>query len=364
MSEPAREWPVWWPVGPQLSVSEAGKLGDALSAGDGESQGIYPLTQHPGWLAKIYKKPQSPNEIARLDWLISVPDRASSGDRELLRRNTCWPVARLTDDFGRGVGCVLPVAPEKYRGRIGAAEPRYLEVDLLAKPDDFLRRRRMQVPSWYDRVRVCECITAIGSVLERHSLVYSDWSYSNAFWCPADNSVYLIDVDGVAYRAKPNLSQPNWDDPLTSGPAPADMYTDRYRIALLVARCLTGERDHDRAVHGVARTAGGGVTDLLLDVLLAVERVRRPPVSALHAALTGLPYVRVPLHRRPMPPPPSSAPRRQHPGPRYQPPVSPVARPPAPVPAPVAKGLPAGQVVLMIVMALVVFVICMALVLP
>src|SRR4051794_18459570 len=166
MSEPARAWPAWWPVGPQLSVGEVGKLGDALSAGDGESRGIYPLTRYPGWLAKIYKTPQSSYEMARLDWLISVPDHASAGDRDLIRRNTCWPVARLTDDFGHGVGCVLPMAAEKYRVRIAGDEPRYLEVDLLAKPDDFLRRRGMRVPTWSDRVKACEGITAIGSVLE------------------------------------------------------------------------------------------------------------------------------------------------------------------------------------------------------
>ncbi|MEV6494842.1 hypothetical protein AB0M20_40405 [Actinoplanes sp. NPDC051633] len=354
MTEAARASSARWPVGPVLSVGDAGPLGTALSEGDGESKGIYPLVNHPGWLVKIYKAPQGEMDTARLNWLIAVPEKASPVDRTAIREHTCWPVARLTDDFGRSIGCVLPAAPAEFR--IGHDE-RYLEVDLLAKPDESIRRRGLPVPSWSDRVAACVGIATIGAVLERNALVYSDWSYSNMFWNPAGRSVYLIDIDGIGFRVKPNMAQPNWDDPLTVGPAPADVYTDRYRIALLVGRCLTGRREHDRMVHGLARISPEfGARTLLLDILLAADRIRRPSVSAMHAALSGLPYLRTPLTCRPMPPMPPDIVRR-----RPQPAARPGLVVPPPGSAAAAKsGSSAGMVMLGVVVAVVVLIICVA----
>jgi hypothetical protein len=75
MTDPAyAPIPHRWPAPHVVSLSEAGPRGTALSLDDGESRGIYPLVDHPGWLVKIYKTPQDAAESARLDWLIAVPD--------------------------------------------------------------------------------------------------------------------------------------------------------------------------------------------------------------------------------------------------------------------------------------------------
>src|SRR5262249_44605130 len=282
--------------------------GTALSRDAGESQGIYCLTNHPGWLAKIYKLPLHPSQTAVLDRLIALPADTSATDHAVISRNTSWPVARVTDAVGRCVGCIIPEAPVTFRVRRGEDE-RFLEVDLLAKPADAFPRRGLSAPTYDDRVKACSSLAAVAAVLEHHDLVYSDWSYSNAFWSASDYSVYVIDIDGCRFGTNHNIHQPNWDDPLTLAADPADTYTDRYRSGLLVARCLTGYRDRIDVLHCLAGI-NSEVAELLLDVLLAADRRRRPTASALSKALTGMPYLRIPLVRSALPTRPVAVPSR------------------------------------------------------
>jgi hypothetical protein len=294
-----------WNGRPVVGLSELEPLGPPVSEGAGESLGIYPVPRAPGWLVKLYNRPGDAAERDRLDWLIALPDRIPPADRDVLRRNTSWPVARVTDRFGPAAGVVLPMAPVCF-GTTG----RYLEVDVLAKPDHAIARRGLPVPAPHDRLAICTSLAATGAALERQSLVYSDWSYSNAFWSPTERAAYLIDVDGVGLRAKPNLHQPNWQDPLTGSDRLADGYTDRYRLALLVARCLTGQRDVFAVLAALNAMPGLRAGAVLLDILMADERMRRPTVSALHVALLGMPYLRMPLQRMPMPTAPVPVPHR------------------------------------------------------
>jgi hypothetical protein len=333
-----------WTAGPVVTLADLGALGAPLSRDDGESLGIYPVPRHPGWLVKLYKAPQEPAHATRLDELVALPGHLPPADRDVLRGHTCWPVARVNDHSARTIGCVLPEAPGTYKIRFNSTGERFLEVDFLAKPDEAFTRRGLSVPSGPDRLQVCTSIAAIGAVLERNALVYSDWSYSNAFWSFTGRTAYLIDIDGVGFRVKQNLSQPNWQDPLTPLDQPADGYTDRYRIGLLIARCLTGERDLVRVLHSIAGLPQQGLSALLLDLLLATDRARRPTISALHAALTGLPYVRVPVDRMPLPPMPAHAPPQ-----RVVPTVPPHH---TAAPATTASAGPSGWVVLAVVVVL------------
>src|SRR5262249_40090290 len=156
---------------------------------------IYRLHAHPGWLAKIYKSPQDAEQAADLDQLIALPQNAPTGDRDVIRSHASWPVARVIDQQGRRVGCVLPEAPVTYRTKLGEEE-RFLEVDLLAKPAEAFPRRGLVAPSYEKRVKVCASIASVAAVLERNALVYSDWSYSNAFWSTTEYTAYVIDMDG------------------------------------------------------------------------------------------------------------------------------------------------------------------------
>ena len=109
-------------------------------------------------------------------------------------------------------------------------------------------RRRQQAQaglppqSLTDRISVCASIAARAALFERHGLVYLDWSYANIFWCRGDHSAYVIDLDGCSFGPRPQIQTPSWDDPHVPLGTTAGNESDRYRVALLIARCLTGQR--------------------------------------------------------------------------------------------------------------------------
>jgi len=285
-----------WHLPAVVTLDDLGPLEKTISDGAGQSTGIHPVTEHPGWLAKLYRTRGGPEDANRLDGLIALPGTVTSEVARTLRTSTSWPVARIAEQESQALGCVLPAAPDKYRWDGAGASARFREVDWLAKPDDAFARRNYRVPSRSDRLRVCRNLVVVAEVLERHKLVYSDWSYSNAFWCDTDASVFVIDIDGCGPGAVPNIFQPNWDDPLTQRPNKADAYTDRYRVALLVTRCLTGQRDLASALNVLAESDGlgnRGLREILLDILLSEQRERRPSMAALATVIAGGLYVRL-----------------------------------------------------------------------
>ncbi len=288
-----------WPLRQAVSRADLGRLGPAISENTGQSLSIQPLQDHPGWLAKIYRQPRPPQEADRLDWLVSAPQSLSDSDRTTLLSGSSWPAARIFEPGKPTVGCVIPAAPDRFKTKLTVAATtvvRYTELDWLAKADESMQRVGIASPGHSGRLAVCASVTAVAAVLEKLGLVYSDWSYSNTFWSPADHSAFVIDIDGCQPGKMPNIRQPQWIDPLTSDGGEADCFTDRYRLALLVARCLTSQRDGRAAVSLVADNPSGAwqpaLQDLLLDMLLATDRERRPTVAQLHLALTYGPYVR------------------------------------------------------------------------
>jgi len=317
-----------------VDMLDLGGLDDPIARNNGQSVAVRPIRRYDGYLVKMYVAPLAGPDCRQLDRLIALPAAADARDRRLIREHTAWPVARV--DSGRipAVGCVLPVAPEKFRADLRLTpthtDRRYLDVDWLARPDEVLTRRGLTVPGSADRLRVCRQIMEVAALLARHNLVYSDWSYSNAFFSAVDWSAYVIDIDGCAERLGPNVFQPNWDDPLTGSSAPADTFTDRYRTALLVGRILSGENHPARMMLALSRHPDQTLAAVLLDVLRSPKRQLRPPPSAVLAVLDGLPYLRVPFQRLPLPP---------DPGGRRKPPVRKI--PPVP-PAPVGVAPPAS----------------------
>jgi hypothetical protein len=189
------------------------------------------------------------------------------------------------------------MAPEQYRCELrrgGFSERRFVEIDWLAKSDESIWGIGLPYPGFEGRLAACRRLTELAAILESLGLVYSDWSFSNAFWSPEQRSVYLIDVDGCQPHKMPDIHQPNWADPLTPQGTDADEYTDRYRLGLLVAKCMTGRRDA-HAFHTVAASHWQNqpaVSDVLLDMLLATDRERRPSAAQLNLALNGGPYLR------------------------------------------------------------------------
>ncbi|WP_406440797.1 hypothetical protein OHB00_34985 [Streptomyces sp. NBC_00631] len=289
--------PRGWLLPRTMGVSDLGPLAAPISEHNGQAVAVRPLMDHPGWLAKLYRPDQHPEDAHRLDLLISAPGTLPEADRAVLYAGTCWPAARIHEAGNPAVGCVIPMAPEQYRAELRRGEfsdRRFVEIDWLAKSDESIRGVGLPSPGFAGRLAACRRLTELAAILERLGLVYSDWSFSNAFWSPDQRSVYLIDVDGCQPKKMPDLHQPNWADPLTPPGTDADEYTDRYRLGLLVAKCMTGQRDA-RAFHTVAASLWQNqpaVSEVLLDMLLATDRERRPSAAQLSQALSGGPYLR------------------------------------------------------------------------
>ncbi|MFJ8476744.1 hypothetical protein [Kitasatospora sp. NPDC094011] len=320
--------PRGWSLPRAVGLGDLGPLAEPISEHNGQAVAVRPLTDHPGWLAKLYRPDLHPEDARRIDLLISAPDTLPEAERAALYAGTCWPAARIHGPGDPAVGCVIPMAPEHYRaelrrGKFG--ERRFVEIDWLAKSDESIRRVGLPRPGFEDRLAACRRLTELAAILERLGLVYSDWSFSNAFWSPDRRSVYLIDVDGCRPDRMPDIHQPNWADPLTPPGSDADRCTDRYRLGLLVAKCLTGQRDA-RAFHSVSLSPWPdqpALSEVLLDMLFATDRERRPAAAQLNQALNNGPYLRVAPRptRTPLPPvPPLPAP-----GPVPQPAADPVA---------------------------------------
>jgi hypothetical protein len=311
--------PRHWTLPRAVRLDDLGPLDEPISEHNGQAVAVRPLANHPGWLAKLYRPDQHPHpeDARRLDGLISAPDGLPTSERAALYAGTCWPAARIHGSGNPVVGCVIPKAPEEYRAELrrGAfSERRFVEIDWLAKPDESIERIGLPSPGLAGRLAACRHLTELAAILETLGLVYSDWSFSNAFWSPEQDSVYLIDVDGCRPEKMPDIHQPNWADPLTPQGTPADGYTDRYRLALLVAKCLTGRRDAD-AFHAVAASPWPyqrPASEVLLDMLLGTDRERRPSSAQLNQALNDGPYLRpVPRPARsalPAAPPPAALP--------------------------------------------------------
>jgi hypothetical protein len=234
-----------WPLGRVVDLSSVAS-GPVVAEGGGESSSVYEIGWLPGWLVKRYK-PGMPEGGRRLDRLIAMPGVMSPPDGRLVRAAIAWPAARVVDS-GLTVGVVIPRAPDSFVGTLllpsgRRANPAPLEIDWLCSPDEVLHARGLRVPTGQERHGSCWRIATIADLLARHGLVYGDWSYSNAFWNPDDGSVYVIDMDSCGFGARPWVQQNDWRDPLVAEGERMDGTTDRYRVGLLVARCLTGTRD-------------------------------------------------------------------------------------------------------------------------
>jgi hypothetical protein len=283
------------PQGRVTRLSELGDLGDKVSDGAGECMFVCKLASHPGWLYKAYRKTPSAAGVSRIDMLVDFPQLMGPGDRVLVDTYTAWPAARVVDAANQTTGVLLPLAPEKYRLQwtlpTGRVTQKFLDVDLLALSAQEQRQKGLPPQSLEQRISVCASIVAAADLLERHHLVYLDWSYANVFWCPTDHSAYLIDLDGASYGPRPQIQAPQWEDPHVSLGSPAGNDTDRYRVALLIARCLTGARVHvgdarDRLSE--LRTHSAEVerlVEMLIVTLKASSPSARPAIAAMKAAL-------------------------------------------------------------------------------
>jgi hypothetical protein len=326
--------------------SALGPLGPPLSKDDGESLTITPLVDDPSLLLKRYRPGTCGSaDDDRLDRLIAIPRRLGTEDRSQLRRASCWPVSRVVEN-GRTIGVLMPRAPDKFnaalRSLTGIGERKPLAIDWLAKGSHQQAQRGLPATTFDQRIKVCCDIAAVAAIMEREDIVYGDWSYANALWSVSDFSGYLIDVDGCSFGPKQWIATPNWEDPLTPQGTLVDVHTDRYRLAVMIARCLTGKRDVGAALAAVGELSlDAGRPGIALTLTTAINsryRLSRPSVETILRSLappstgnvSGWKPVGKPADRQPA----SSAARPRVVWPPYQSPplVPPPARPSVPAP--------------------------------
>jgi len=274
--------------------SEIGPIGQKLGENNGESRFVARLANYPDWLYKEYSSAVTIQENKRLDELIMLPRMMSTPDRTLVESNTAWPAVRVINDRRQTTGVLMPFAPERYHADLrvsgGRSRRKVLLVDQLALPPAE-QQRILPTQSLADRIAVCASVAAVGALFERHQLVYLDWSYANIFWSLTDHSCFVIDMDGSSFGPRPQIESPSWEDPLVPLGSTAGNESDRYRVALLIARCLTGMRtvaDTRAALHALRRGRSAAVervAELLILSLTARTAGERPSVERIRAAL-------------------------------------------------------------------------------
>jgi hypothetical protein len=277
-----------------MPMSGLGALGVTLSANNGESLRVCRVPSHPGWIYKEYRAALSDADIKRLDRLIALPSTMTPADRALVEAHASWPVSRVVDGR-RSVGVLIPIAPDSFRAELqtrpGKTVSKTLEIDMLAQSADQQAKLKLPPQQLTDRMEICATLARVGALFERHGVVYLDWSYANVFWSAGDQSVYVIDMDGCSFGPRPQIETPNWADPLVPRHHLAGNESDRYRVALLIGRCLTSERGDPSATQlALRRLRGTGeatkrVVDLLIKTLSADQVSNRSSLVAVSAAL-------------------------------------------------------------------------------
>ena len=292
-----------------IRLAELGVLGEHLSQHNGDSRRVCRLQKYPNWVYKEYRSEVSTNGVQQLDRLIRLPEQMTASDKALVDAHTSWPAARVVDARQVTTGVLMPLAPDIFRttwqlpsGRIRLD---WLEVDVLALTEARQIQIKLSPQPMSKRILICASIAAIGALLERNGLAYLDWSYANVFWSTRDHSAYVIDLDSCSFGPRLQIESPNWADPLVPRGMNAGNESDRYRVALLVARCLTGIRTDNAEVRSSLDALGshgdaiGKVAHVLMRTLNAQSLSERPSISELSVALKAAEEVAAPGIRRP-----------------------------------------------------------------
>ena len=275
--------------------AELGAPGTYLSQGNGESRGIYRLQKYPNWICKEYWKAASADDVQRLNRLIRLPEHMTRTDKALVDTHTSWPAARVVDARQQTIGVLMPLAPAVFSTtrQLPSGRTRHgpLEIDVLALTEARQTQIKLSPQSLSDRISVCASFARVGALFERNGLVYLDWSYANVFWSMLNHSAYVIDLDGCSFGPRAQIESPNWADPLVPRGQDAGNESDRYRVALLTARCLTGMRAGLAEVRAALKSlqgsgdAIGQVAQLLIQTLNASNLAERSSIAKLSTAL-------------------------------------------------------------------------------
>jgi hypothetical protein len=216
----------------------------------------------------------------------------SRGNKDVVDASLAWPVATVVKGL-ETIGVVMAKAPDRFsarrrdiRGAYGQPQP--LVIDLLVMPGKLCEKRGIKAPDIAVRSKAMLDFLRIGALFDDYDIVYADWSYKNAFWEQGFGSIFVIDMDTCGIGTRRWIESPEWDDPLfpESVKPPLNSLSDRYKLAVLAVRCLTGERrDPIRAHQRLVQLVGtNDFTDALHQALTAKTPEARPNPYHLLAA--------------------------------------------------------------------------------
>lgn len=219
---------------PEMYVPKQSLGADAV-LGDG-GQGIVRLaSQFPGLAFKEYRFTDS-SRHRQLEALVRLHAGLGNADRDVLDRNTAWPVA-IVHETGQPVGFLMVAAGDEYWQPAGPKlRPTLMTGQFLMFPPK-ATWRHVRLPSSAERRDLVLQVLRVFEMFDRHSIVYGDVSGTNLLWSLSpEPRVLLLDCDGVRPAGQTRrLDTLDWHDPHS---AATDVESDRYKVALLVMRIL------------------------------------------------------------------------------------------------------------------------------
>jgi hypothetical protein len=177
--------------------------------------------------------------------LVEFPRSLPPIERECLLARTAWPLAVVVQ-HGELRGFLMQAIPPEFAAPNAAGNPRLRELQYLLYPPK---------PIWggilpsgvgtETRLAVAAEFTRLMKLLHGKDLVFGDVSMLNVMWAPGDPArIFVLDCDGVRKLGNrpvlPQAETPDWDDPQQPAVG-SDLDTDRYKLALLIGRVLSGQ---------------------------------------------------------------------------------------------------------------------------
>lgn len=223
------------------------RVGDRVEVAGGNST-FHAVDANREYLVKEFAEPVVGAEAERLGRLV---DRTANlvKDARVPVRSVAWPQALLKSTTGAVEAVVIQRAPRSfYRPNQNALfEP----VQNLAH----LFSARPPLPDLRLRLTVAYNLAAALDVIEFQTLYHGDVSHGNVLWS-ANGNIFLIDCDGIRVQGEHSghRGTPAWVDPRLSRReiGSHDVHSDRYALALLIARAYAGGRfDFDPASDGL-----------------------------------------------------------------------------------------------------------------
>ena len=222
-----------------MTEIQLGRLSLGRCIAEGSQGRIIELADHPGTVAKLYRS----RELGLVDGralgeLVRIRGFVESEGLQV-DHFAAWPHTVVLDGL-RKAGFMMQRVHDPFLAGFGPTTA-LAELGLLVNVGD------VPTPGVYERVLLLRALAAVMDALHRQGLVLGDLSPRNIAWTTAPvPRVMLLDCDGIRPAGEPGVLPPadtrGWEDPSNLGmPPTAD--SDRFKLALAIARVLTGNRN-------------------------------------------------------------------------------------------------------------------------